>query len=307
VTAHPLRVWCPAKINLVLRVLDRRADGYHELETVFQAVDLWDGLAIYPAAALGLECDDPGLPVDEGNLVLRAARLLRERHATGSPGGRLVLHKAIPVEAGLGGGSSDAAGALVLCNRHWELRLDRSELTTLAAELGADVPYFLTGGTALGRGRGDRVEPLPFAGEIPVVLGCPPFGISTAEVFGRVGAKLTLPRIGVSVPLLSALKFREGNDFRALANDLEAVVFEGWRELEGFRDALLEAGAGAALLSGSGSTVFGLFEEPEAAAGAVQFVRSRFEAWGVSETRFVRDGVRREPPRVSVGGPSGEA
>ena len=147
-----------------------------------------------------------------------------------------------------------------------------------------------------------------------MVLGSPPFGISTAEVFRRVGDVLTLPRIGVSVPILSALKFREGNDFRALANDLEAVVFEGRRELRGFRDALLEAGAGAALLSGSGSTVFGLFDRPGDAARAAGQLQARFESWRVTATRFVpfatgagrpaaitrRGSVITEPPPATV-------
>jgi 4-diphosphocytidyl-2-C-methyl-D-erythritol kinase len=206
------------------------------------------------------------------------------------------LRKSIPLQAGLGGGSSDAAAALILCNRHWDLGLGPGQLALLAAELGADVPFFLTGGTARGRGRGDRIEALPFAGGASVVLGFPPFGIPTGEVFRRVATRLTLPRNGVSVRLLSALKWREGKDFGFLANDLEAIVFEGWPELEGFRDALLEAGAGAALLSGSGSAVFGVFQGPEIAARAVLRVQPRFTRWRVMKTRFVADGIRWESP-----------
>jgi 4-diphosphocytidyl-2-C-methyl-D-erythritol kinase len=254
-----------------------------------------------------MECDDPGLPLGEDNLVLRAAKLLRERHGSGVLGGRIALRKTIPVQGGLGGGSSDAAAALLLCNRRWGLGVGRADLEALAVELGADVPFFLTGGTALGRGRGDRVEPLDFAGARPVLLGCPPFGISTAEVFRRAGARLTLPGIGVSVGLLSAHKWREDNDFRLLANDLEGVVFEGWPELKGFRDALLEAGAGAALLSGSGSTVFGVFAEPGSAARAAKRVQTRFREWRVLTTRFVPDGVRWETSGSLAGKPSGEA
>jgi 4-diphosphocytidyl-2-C-methyl-D-erythritol kinase len=300
-------VRCPAKVNLVLRVLGRRPDGYHELETVFQAVDLWDSLTIRPARTLTLQCDDPLVSSKADNLVLRAARLLQERCRVPASGGRFTLHKTIPLQGGLGGGSSDAAGALLLGNRHWSIGATREELAALGAELGADVPFFLTGGTALGRGRGDRIEPLPFAGERVVLLGCPPFGISTAEVFGRAASRLTLPGNGVSVPLLSAHKCPEENDFGLLANDLEAVVFEGWPELKGFRDALLEAGAGAALLSGSGSTVFGVFSGARAAARAESRVQNRFGGWRVLTTRFVRDGVRWEASGSLAGGPSGEA
>lgn len=306
-TGPPLEIRCPAKVNLHLRVLGRRPDGYHELETVFQAVDLWDTLTILPAHTLTMDCDDPRLPVDEGNLVLRAANLLRERHGSPGLGGRIALYKTIPVQGGLGGGSSDAAASLLLCNRHWALGVGHSELEALAVELGADVPFFLTGGTALGRGRGDRVEPLGFAGATPVLLGCPPFGISTEEVFRRAGARLTLPENGVSVGLFSAHKWPGDNDFRLLANDLEGVVFEGWPELKGFRDALLEAGAGAALLSGSGSTVFGVFVGPSSAARAVKRVQTRFPEWRVLMSRFVPDGVRWDTPGSLAGGPSGEA
>jgi 4-diphosphocytidyl-2-C-methyl-D-erythritol kinase len=284
-------VLCPAKINLTLRVLARRTDGYHELETVFQAVGLWDRLSIGPAPTLSLRCDASGLPVDERNLALRAAILLRDRHGRSDMGGRLELRKVIPIGGGLGGGSTNAAGALVLCAAHWGHGLARADLEPLARELGADVPFFLHGGTALGRGRGDLVEPLPFAGEHDVLLGSPPFGISTAEVYGRLDAVLTGPRNGVSVPIFSAVKWREQNDF-AVSNDLEDVVFEGWPELKAFRDALLEAGARAALLSGSGSTVYGVFSGPEAAMRAAGSLRAGFPTWRVAATRFVSDGVR---------------
>jgi len=282
---------CPAKLNLVLRVLGRRADGYHELDTVFQAVDLWDTLSVRAADELSMACEGADLAVDESNLVLRAARLLRERFGEPGLGGRMLLRKRIPVGGGLGGGSSDAAASLVLLNRFWGLGATTADLAALGAELGADVPFFLTGGTARGRGRGDRIEALPFAGDVPVVLGCPPFGVSTAEVFGRLAGRLTPPGIGVSVPLLLPHKWPEGKDFGFLANDLEDVVFERWPELNGFRDALLEAGAAAALLSGSGSTVYGVFTGPPGAVRAAERLRARFAAWRVETTRFVREGI----------------
>jgi len=283
---------CPAKVNLVLRVLGRRSDGYHELDTVFQAVDLWDTLEIRAADGLRLTSDDPRLEVDEGNLVLRAARLLAERHAGGPRHGALHLRKRIPVQAGLGGGSSDAAGALMLCNRFWSLGLGRKALEPLAGELGSDAPFFLTGGTASGRGRGERIEALPFVGETCVILGCPPFGISTAEVFERLDGRLTLPGNGVSVSLVSVHKWPKQNDFGFLTNDLETVVFEGWPVLRRFRDALVENGAAAALLSGSGSVVFGVFPGRSRPTAVAERLGALFPEWRVSTTRFIDEGIR---------------
>lgn len=283
----------PAKINLSLRVLERRADGYHELDTVFQAIDLWDQLTVTAADGLSLGCDDPELPCDGRNLVLRAARMLRDRHGDPGLGGALRLSKSIPVEGGLGGGSSDAAAALVLCARFWGLDVGLAELSRLAAELGADVPFFLHGGTARGRGRGDRIEPLEFAGPTPFLLGVPPFGIGTAEVFSRLPARLTHPGNGVNLPALSAHKWPEDKDFWLPANDLEGVVYEGWPALRSFRDALLGVGAQRALLSGSGSTVYGVFtddaemESARAALGA----GGSFERWRLIPTRAVEGAV----------------
>jgi 4-diphosphocytidyl-2-C-methyl-D-erythritol kinase len=297
----------PAKINLVLRVLGRRPDGYHELDTVFQAIDLWDTLEIGPSESLDLTCDHPHLPVDESNLVLRAARLLADRYVAGSARAALSLSKVLPLQGGLGGGSSNAAAALLLCNRFWSLGLSREVLEGLGAELGADVPYFLTGGTARGRGRGDRIEPLPFAGPLPVVLGCPPFGVPTRDVFEKLAGWLTLPGNGVSVFPVSAHKWPEDNDFGFLTNDLESVVFEEWPELRQFRDALMEVGAAAALLSGSGSAVFGVFPGEGRPAAEAERLGARFPGWRVLTTRFVDEGIRLGAPGEKEAEPNREA
>lgn len=286
-----LAVRCPAKINLALRVLDRRPDGYHELDTVFQAIDLWDEIEVEPGDGLRLECDDPRLS-DDSNLVLEAARLLAAECGPSQGGATLRLTKRIPLQAGLGGGSSDAAGALLLCARHWGLDLDTDRLHDLARRLGADVPFFLVGGTARGRGRGDRIEPLPFAGPLPLLLGQPPFGLATGEVFRRASERLTLPGIGVSLPAVSAHKWLQDNDFGFLANDLEGVVYEDWPELERFRDALRAVGARAALLSGSGATVYGIFDSDESIERAVAALAGRFRDWRLRVTRAIDGGVR---------------
>ncbi|HXV75017.1 MAG TPA: hypothetical protein VD788_01770, partial [Candidatus Polarisedimenticolaceae bacterium] len=205
----------------------------------------------------------------------------------GTVGAALHLRKRIPVQGGLGGGSSDAAGTIRLLERLWGHELRTETRWRVAAALGADIPFFLTGGTARGRGRGDRIEPLPPLAEQSLVLGLPPFGVPTADAFREVHARLTLPGIGVSLPRLSAHKWPGEKDFSFAANDLELVVFPRYPELRRFRDALLSAGARVALLSGSGSTLFGVFDDgPAALDGAARLGRG-FPAWNVVPTRTV--------------------
>jgi 4-diphosphocytidyl-2-C-methyl-D-erythritol kinase len=160
-------------------------------------------------------------------------------------------------------------------------------LVETAARIGADVPFFLSGGTARGRGRGDRIEALPPLATVHLLLGCPPFGSATAEVYRRAAERLTLPGVGVSLAPSEAHKWPENNDFAFMVNDLERVAFEARPELRGFRDALLGAGAKAALLSGSGSTVYGVFREARQASSACAQLESRFADWRLLSTRTV--------------------
>jgi 4-diphosphocytidyl-2-C-methyl-D-erythritol kinase len=280
---------CPAKVNLTLSVLGRRADGYHEIDTVFQAVDLWDTLTAWPAEALTLTCDDPSLPVDGANLVLRAAEALRPLGR--GEGAAFHLQKAIPVQGGLGGGSSNAAAALLLAARLWNLVIGRERLAELGAGIGADVPFFLVGGTARGRSRGDRIEPLPFAGRRALVLGCPPYGVSTREVYEGLTKRLTLPSNGVRLALPLPHNWWKGKDFDARRNDLEPVAFDLRPELEAFRDGLLSAGAQSAMLSGSGSTVYGVFDEDSQAAQAAEVLRRGFPSFRLLVTHTIDVGA----------------
>jgi 4-diphosphocytidyl-2-C-methyl-D-erythritol kinase len=286
VNEHGLVARCPAKVNLALRVLDRRSDGYHELDTLFQAIDLWDSLEIRAAEGLGMTCDDPRLPTDGSNLVLRAAKLLRGRTGV-SKGASFHLRKVIPARAGLGGGSSDAAAALLLCARFWELDCSRDDLRAIAAEIGSDVPFFLEGGTARGTGRGELIEALPPVRRLHLLLGCPPFGTSTAEVYKWASNRLTLPRDGVSLAIPTAHKWPGDNDFAFMVNDLEPVVFEVRPALRNFRDALLGAGAKAAMLSGSGSTVYGVFRGEDQVEAAVSRLGAMYEGWRLLPSRTV--------------------
>jgi 4-diphosphocytidyl-2-C-methyl-D-erythritol kinase len=294
--ARALVAACPAKINLGLRVVGRRPDGYHELDTVFQTIDLWDTIVLRPGVGLTLTCDDPRVPTDGTNLVLRAAELVRARGGRSTAGATIELRKTIPPQAGLGGGSSDAAGALLLCARHWGVELEPPEWQDLARQLGADVPFFLVGGTARGTGRGDRIEPLDPVGALALVLGLPPFGVSTAEAFAALRSELTLDSNDVRFRPVSGLKWKGPNDFARMGNDLERVVFPRWPALAEFRDDLIERGAEHARLSGSGSTVYGVFADEAEATRVGRDLEARHAGWRVLVTRAIDAASHVIPP-----------
>ena len=248
-----------AKINLGLEIVGRRADGYHDIRTLFQTVTLADELSFEagPDGSLRLEGDDPSVAWDETNLILRAARRLQD--VAGSRRGAFIrVKKAVPAGRGLGGGSSNAAVTLLALNKLWNLRLGLEELSRAAGRLGADVPYFLHGGLCLGEGVGDRLTTLPDLTPLACLLIFPPFAIPTAGVYAAVRPSLT------SADNVSKMKrFLESGDFGLLENDLERVVFKVHPELEGWTKLLLEQWAVLSRLSGSGSAVYGLF--PDAA------------------------------------------
>jgi 4-diphosphocytidyl-2-C-methyl-D-erythritol kinase len=273
-----LRVRACAKVNLGLEVLRVREDGYHELRTLFQTIDLHDELVIRPRPrGLVVRCDHPGVPVDERNLALRAALEL-QRHAGVDRGAEIAITKRIPVGGGLGGGSSDAAAALLALDRLWGLGLGRAGLHRVARRLGADVPFFLVGGTALGLARGDEVYPLhrQVNGHIVVIdLGRP---VSTPAVFARVDRSLT-PRENSNTIFRFVSSDLEGlRAFSILANDLEGAALEEAPELaeqvERIRGILVRGGAALASLSGSGSSFFGLFDDGRRAQGALSALRA---------------------------------
>jgi 4-diphosphocytidyl-2-C-methyl-D-erythritol kinase len=248
-----------AKVNLSLVVLGKRPDGFHELDTVFQAVGLADRLTFEDGEGLTLEVDDPSIPSGPENLVVRAARALAEE-AHVKPRARIVLEKRIPAGGGLGGGSSDAAVTLLGLSALWALDLPFERLAGLGAELGSDVPFFLFGGTARGLGRGERIEPLPDPAPAGVVLVMPPFPVATPDVFRGLGAP------GWSGGTRGAAAGRGIED----RNDLEPAAEALFPALREVREALGAVGASQARLSGSGSTVFGLFPDLAAASEAAR-------------------------------------
>jgi 4-diphosphocytidyl-2-C-methyl-D-erythritol kinase len=187
-----LQVKAPAKLNLHLEVLGRRPDGFHEVRTVMQAVSLCDLLtfALREDGGIALRCSGADLPVDERNLVVRAALMLKERHRV-ARGAAISLTKRIPVGGGLGGGSADAAVALLALSRLWGVEAAAEDVRDMAARLGSDVPFFLSGGTALCEGRGERVLPLACGRPMHYVLVMPPFSLSTARVYAAAETGLT--------------------------------------------------------------------------------------------------------------------
>jgi 4-diphosphocytidyl-2-C-methyl-D-erythritol kinase len=275
VSAEKINVPAFAKVNLGLRVHGRRPDGYHEISTVFQTVSLRDTLSFQAAAdgSLNLVCSDPSIPDDNSNLVLRAASALRERFGV-SQGARVELEKVIPAGGGLGGGSADAAVTLAALATLWGIETDAGELAETGARLGADVPFFLTGGTALGTGTGTDIRPLEDAPQMHLVIVAPGVHVSTAEAYGALGAP-ALTKVGALVNLSVS---RTEADFPdslcdVWSNDFEAVVVRLHPEIGRARERLVGSGAARVMLSGSGSSVFGVFEskgEAERASEALK-------------------------------------
>lgn len=244
-------------------MLHRRADGYHELRTIFQTVSLHDRLRVTETTgAIEIACDDARVPTDETNLAHKAASLLRD--ATGSANGaRIEIEKRIPVAGGLGGGSSNAAATLLALARLWRVDPAGPELLKLAAMIGSDVPFFLLGGTALGVGRGEEVYPLEEIVCPNLLLVNAGIAVSTAEAYRRL-SRLTTTRSPRIIPF--ALHAAKGIHELPLAasNDLESVVLAAHPEIAEVKRKLLEAGARHAVMSGSGGTVFGVFDNLEA-------------------------------------------
>jgi 4-diphosphocytidyl-2-C-methyl-D-erythritol kinase len=268
-----VRVRAFAKINLVLRVGGVKADGYHPLETVFQSLALHDSLVgAKTRGAFVVVCDDPAVPVDERNLVWKAARALwRDLGRPGDPAGcTITIGKQIPMLAGLGGGSADAAAALVVLHALWNGHLTPSGLAAVGARVGADVPYFLMGGAALGLGRGDEVYPLEELAQRWVVLACPAFGVSTADAYRWLDEDRAAGRMRVDV--VSAALTAWGGRTMGIRNDLQAPVVSRHGEIGDLVTLLHREGAEAAAMSGSGSTVFGLFTDEARARRAAHAV-----------------------------------
>lgn len=269
-----LRLKSYAKINWTLDVLFKREDGFHELRTIYQTVSLYDRLSLSGTAGdISVICSDPRVPCDETNLAFRAAKLFREALQI-SNGAKIEIEKRIPVAGGLGGGSSNAAVTLLGLARIWEISLPDVELTQIAAQLGSDVPFFLVGGTALGVGRGEEVYPIEQTKSEHLLLVNPGFAVPTRDAYGGL-SRLTRSEGAPIMPfsLIAAKGIRELP--LAAQNDLEQVVLADYPEIAEVKRRLSGLGARQALMSGSGATVFGVFDNTESIDAAAVAMRER--------------------------------
>jgi 4-diphosphocytidyl-2-C-methyl-D-erythritol kinase len=282
--SRPLVLDAAAKVNLVLEVLRRRPDGYHEIVTVMQAVDLSDRVELEECDGLELSCQSPDVPTDGANLALRAAAALRKAAGV-DRGVRIRLEKRIPVAAGLGGGSTDAAAVLLGLNRLWKLRWPLARLDEVAVTLGMDVPFFLRGGAALATGRGEAVRPLAARG-LHLVLVNPRLSVSTAEVYGKVTPSM-YSNGEATRELVGALRSgRPGRVAGGLHNGLEPAVASGYPQIAQMEAALTAAGALGTAMSGSGPTVFGVARSLDHARQIrTRLARGSWDCWAVRSLR----------------------
>ena len=278
ITRNTCFIQAYAKINLTLDVLSRRANGYHELLTVIQTIDLHDTLCLTATDdnQIHTTCNTPTLG-DEQNLAVRAAQLVRHRLGL-TQGIKIELYKRIPIAAGLGGGSSDAAAVLLALQQWWQLPLSSSDLLEIATQLGSDVPFFLSGGLALCEGQGERVTPLPQNWPPSMrwlLLLKPAISVSTASVF-RALTPSAYTDGSASRIVTSAFQTGQTPPANSLHNSLERTVLESYPEAAQARNDLLKAGAELVRLSGSGPTLFAPFAE---LSSALQ-VQQQLQAWG---------------------------
>jgi len=274
-----VKIRAPAKINLGLRVVGRRADGYHFIDTIMVPVSLYDEIDIrkIPTASrnqagdelIKISCDHPDMPPGEKNIVYGAAQLILKKSRRAQPIA-IRIKKNIPIGAGLGGGSSDAAATLVGLNRVLGLRLSVAMLKKMALSLGADVPFFIEAQPARAQGIGERLRPLHGLPRFWSVILYPGFPVSTAWAYGKLDRKLTKPIVNTSI----TISFRSFDEFtRRLRNDLEGIAVKRYPKIGVLKQKLLHEGALRVLMSGSGSSVFGIFVSKQAAAKAFHRLR----------------------------------
>lgn len=306
-SARSVTIRAHAKINLDLRVLGTRPDGFHELRTVFQALELHDTIECIPRVGpFAIECETAGVPLDRSNLVWRAAEALwRSLRREGSVRDVLVrVHKRIPLQGGLGGGSTDAAATLLALAHAWRLPLRPNQFVDVASTLGADVPFFLSGGTALGLGKGDEIYPLADLPRHWVVLLVPGFGVASVDAYGWYDAERETGH-GSMVREAQYVPGPWPSRAAQMINDLEAPIARHHPEIEQMKTALRRAGALAAAMSGSGSTVFGLFQKRKDAVLAVE--RLSGSGWRVVLTESLGRGEyarRSRPATLNLAGSS---
>ncbi len=263
-----------AKINLGIEILGKRDDGYHEIRTLFQTVNLFDLLAFFPhdRNAIILRGNDTAIPWNGSNLIYKAAALLKKRCGI-QKGVEIHVTKKIPAGKGLGGGSSNAAITLLALNEFWKVGLEKDTLRDLGAILGADVPYFFEGGLCLGQGKGEDLFVQEDLGLRQCVLALPSVSVSTVSVYKRVPATLTSRNKDSKI-----IKFLDSRDLGFLENDLEEIVFRTHPQIKAIKNLIQEQGSELTLMSGSGSAVFGLFRQRKKAERTLRMLTKEHAA-----------------------------
>ena len=285
-TKNVISLKAPAKVNLFLEILGKRDDGYHEIETIMQEIDLADSLQFEETQeGVTLECNDKNIPANQDNLVCKAANLILEE--CGIKKGVLInLEKNIPVGAGLGGGSSDAATTLKALNSLWKIGLNNEELMEFAAKLGSDIPFFINGKTALCRGRGELITPVEVRNRMDYIILFPRVHISTETIYKNLKIDLTKKRKDVSF-FLDALKYSEvASISKLLFNRLEEIIFATYPDLLQVKSTLESFGFCGLSISGSGSAFFGLCNDRHQA----EVIKSKIELSGMGNV-FVATNV----------------
>jgi 4-diphosphocytidyl-2-C-methyl-D-erythritol kinase len=259
----------PAKLNLSLRILGKREDGFHEIDTVMVKLPgLADELEFRESAAFAFSCSDPSIPHDDGNLVIKAKNAY-QAIANIDLKCQIILKKNIPHGAGLGGGSSDAAATLLGLNRWCDFKLSFKQMIEIAVSLGSDIPFFLSAGSARCTGRGEKIQPVPSPPQMPVLLLKPSFSVATPDAYKRWKRSFEIPSIDYKAQTMGNL---------SLINDLERPVFEKHRFLAELKQWLLDRReTAAALMSGSGSTVFAILHDAASADNIVQAARDELD------------------------------
>lgn len=273
-----------AKINIGLHVTGKRPDQFHSLETIFHQIDLYDEIEmIHQDEDIHFSTNRTDLPLDRSNLCMRAAQLLQDVTGTGQ-GARIALKKSIPIGAGLGGGSADAAAVLKGLVKLWSLDISLDELEKLGAGLGSDVPFFIRGGTAYATGRGEILERIPLSLPYHIVVVTPPIHISTAWAYRNITLAAGQTRNNLKT-LLQELTSEGSNAISRFQNDFEEIVFAVYPDIKAIKETLINYGSCLALLSGSGASVFGLFREQELPEG-LQSVFPPTYHWSVTKPFF---------------------
>lgn len=282
-----------AKINWLLRVTGKRADGFHELCTIFQTVSLADYITFSEDENLILECDKSHIPTNEKNLIIKAANVIHQKHSV-KKGAKIYLKKNIPSPGGLGGGSSNAAIAVFGLLKLWNLKISFEEISQIAKEIGSDVPFFLYGGTALGTGRGTEILPLEEKKEKFLLIITPPVNVSTTEAFLRLNApdltnETSKSNLQICRNEALALDLRQ----ICLKNDFEQSVFQTAPEIKNVKETLLKAGAVNSLLCGSGASIFAIFDKEETRQTAQKAIESKKTWRSFAVATVSRDEYRR--------------